>query len=190
MGEGKPGGFQTGRFSTFFGKGLDCVADPGFRDYSSLVLLAINRPRKRERTNRENPGTNREGPNKDNKNQRFRKGLTDRGGWRSHITKTHAFFCTLFLCPLMSRSTQLSPANPFSKPLKKGRTSPNRETPLETNPRVFSAGTERVSRKGVSMIRAISKFLLETTVEKALKLGKFALVMDAPFCGTYFGPAL
>ena len=26
--EAKPGGFQTGEFPTFFGKGPDCVADP------------------------------------------------------------------------------------------------------------------------------------------------------------------
>ena len=26
--EAKPGGFQTGGFPTFFGKGPDCVADP------------------------------------------------------------------------------------------------------------------------------------------------------------------
>ena len=36
--EAKPGGFQTGGFPLFFGKGPDCVAVP-FRDCSSWVLL-------------------------------------------------------------------------------------------------------------------------------------------------------
>ena len=49
--EAKPGGFQTRVFPTFFGKG---------RTLSGLFLVgALNyyRPRKRKRTNRENPRT-------------------------------------------------------------------------------------------------------------------------------------
>ena len=38
LGEGKPGGFQTGGFPTFFGKGPDCVADA-----SEAVLLEPQR---------------------------------------------------------------------------------------------------------------------------------------------------
>ena len=46
LGEPKPGGFPF-----FSGRGPDCVADP-----SGLFLVgAINRPRKRKRTNRQNP---------------------------------------------------------------------------------------------------------------------------------------
>ena len=33
-GEGKPGGFETGGFPTFFRKGPDCVADPLGNVYS------------------------------------------------------------------------------------------------------------------------------------------------------------
>ena len=53
--EAKPGGFQTGGFPTFFfGKGPGIVP----RTLSGLFLLgAVNRPRKRKRTNRENPRT-------------------------------------------------------------------------------------------------------------------------------------
>ena len=52
--EAKPGGFQTRGFPTFFGKGPDCGADPR----KGLFLVgALNRPRKRKRTNRENPRT-------------------------------------------------------------------------------------------------------------------------------------
>ena len=38
--ESKPGGFQTGGFSAFFGKGPDCVADP-FRTVPRRCSLQI-----------------------------------------------------------------------------------------------------------------------------------------------------
>ena len=47
----KFGSFQTGEFPTFFGKGPDCVADP----FGTAARGAVNRLRKRKRTNRENP---------------------------------------------------------------------------------------------------------------------------------------
>ena len=50
--EAKPGGFQTGGFPTFFGKSPGWVADPGL-----FPVGALNRPRKRKGTNRENPRT-------------------------------------------------------------------------------------------------------------------------------------
>ena len=51
--EAKPGGFQTRGFPTFLGK-VQIVS----RTLSGLFLVgALNRPRKRKRTNRENPGT-------------------------------------------------------------------------------------------------------------------------------------
>ena len=46
-------GFQTRVFPTFFGKGPDCVADA----FGTVLVGALNRPRKRKRTNRENPRT-------------------------------------------------------------------------------------------------------------------------------------
>ena len=53
LGEAKPGGFQTRGFPTFFGK-VQIVS----RTLSGLFLVgALNRPRKRKRTNRENPRT-------------------------------------------------------------------------------------------------------------------------------------
>ena len=49
--EAKPGGFQTGGFPTFLGK-VQIVS----RTLSGLFLVrALNRPRKRKRTNREDP---------------------------------------------------------------------------------------------------------------------------------------
>ena len=51
--EAKPGGFQTRVFPTFSGK-VQIVS----RTLSGLVFVgALNRPRKRKRTNRENPRT-------------------------------------------------------------------------------------------------------------------------------------
>ena len=50
LGEAKLGGFQKGGFPTFFGKGPDCVVDP-----FETVPCRCCRPRKRKRTNRENP---------------------------------------------------------------------------------------------------------------------------------------
>ena len=51
--EAKPGGFQTRVFPTFFGK-VQIVS----RTLSGLFLVgALNRPRKRKRTNPENPRT-------------------------------------------------------------------------------------------------------------------------------------
>ena len=51
--EAKPGGFQTRVFPTFLGK-VQIVS----RTLSGLFLVgALNRPRKRKRTNRENPRT-------------------------------------------------------------------------------------------------------------------------------------
>ena len=51
LGEAKPGGFQTGGFPTFLGK-VQIVS----QTLSGLFLVgAVNRPRKRKRTNRENP---------------------------------------------------------------------------------------------------------------------------------------
>ena len=53
LGEAKLGGFQTGGFPTFFGK-VQIVS----RTLSGLFLVgALNRPRKRKGTNRENPRT-------------------------------------------------------------------------------------------------------------------------------------
>ena len=53
LGEAKPGGFQTRVFPTFLGK-VQIVS----RTLSGLFLVgALNRPRKRKRTNRENPRT-------------------------------------------------------------------------------------------------------------------------------------
>ena len=53
--EAKPGGFQTRGFpNLFFGKGQEIVS----RTLSGLFLVGnLNRPRKRKRTNRENPRT-------------------------------------------------------------------------------------------------------------------------------------
>ena len=70
------GGFQTGGFPTFLGK-VQIVS----RTLSGLFLIgAVNRPRKRKRTNREIPGPspdkseksrkNRESPKKDEKGQK------------------------------------------------------------------------------------------------------------------------
>ena len=53
--EAKPGGFQTGGFPLFFGKGPDCVAD--FFGTVPRRCSYYNRLRKREGTNRENPRT-------------------------------------------------------------------------------------------------------------------------------------
>ena len=53
LSEAKPGGFQTRVFPTFSGK-VQIVS----RTLSGLFLVgALNRPRKRKRTNRENPRT-------------------------------------------------------------------------------------------------------------------------------------
>ena len=75
----KPGGFQTRVFPTFFGKGPDCVADP-----SGLFLVgALDRPRKRKGTNRENPRTIPEQigkiPEKSGKSQKGQKGTKKEG---------------------------------------------------------------------------------------------------------------
>ena len=51
--EAKPAGFQIGGVPLFFGKGPDCVADR-----FGTVPRRCKRPRKRKRTNRENPRTN------------------------------------------------------------------------------------------------------------------------------------
>ena len=53
-GEAKPGGFQTGGFPTFFGKGPDCVADP-FGTVPRRCSMKAEKERKR--TDRENPRT-------------------------------------------------------------------------------------------------------------------------------------
>ena len=74
--EAEPGGFQTGGFPIFFWDKVRIVS----RTLSGLFLVgAVNRPRKRNRTNRENPRTipghssesrkNRESPKKDQKGQ-------------------------------------------------------------------------------------------------------------------------
>ena len=64
--EAKPGGFLTGGFPTFSGK-VQIVS----RTLSGLFLVgAVNRPRKRERTNRENPG---ESPDKSGKSRKDRE---------------------------------------------------------------------------------------------------------------------
>ena len=53
--EANPGGFQTQVFPTFFGNGPDCNCRGPL---SGLFRVgALNRPRKRKRTNRENPRT-------------------------------------------------------------------------------------------------------------------------------------
>ena len=90
--EAKPGGFQTRVFPIFSGK-VQLVS----RTLSGLFLVgALNRPRARKRTNRENPGPS---PSKSGKSQKNRE----------------------------------SPKR--TKKDKKGRTSPDRETPqFETPP--------------------------------------------------------
>ena len=77
--EPKPGGFQTGGFPTFFGKGPDWVADP----FGTVPRrCSKNRLRKRKGTNRENPRTipekNRENPKKDEKGHKRKE--TSRSG--------------------------------------------------------------------------------------------------------------
>ena len=73
--EAKPGGFQTGGFPTFIGKGPDCVADPfgtvprrwwAEKDKRDESGKSPDHPR----ANRENPGKNRESPKKDKKGQK------------------------------------------------------------------------------------------------------------------------
>ena len=70
-GVSKPGG------SHFFGNGPDCVADPFFRP-STVLVGAFDRPRKRKRTNRENPREKKRG--KSPKIKRSPGGLHD-GFW-------------------------------------------------------------------------------------------------------------
>ena len=53
LGEAKPGGFQTGGFPTFLGK----VLIVSWNLLGLFLIGAVNRPRKRKRTNRENPRT-------------------------------------------------------------------------------------------------------------------------------------
>ena len=72
--EAKPGGFQTRVFLSFFRERSRLLS----RTLSGLFLVgALNRPRKRKRTNRENPRTipeqsqeNRESPKRDKKRQK------------------------------------------------------------------------------------------------------------------------
>ena len=79
--EAKPGGFQTRGFPTFFGKGQQIVS----RTLAGLFLVgALSRPRKRKRTNRENPRTIPEQigeiPEKSGKSQKGHKKNTKKEG--------------------------------------------------------------------------------------------------------------
>ena len=67
--EAKQGGFQTGGFPTFLGKGPDCVADP----FGTVPRRCCYLAEKEERTNRENP---RRVPGK--RTKKDKKGRTSR----------------------------------------------------------------------------------------------------------------